>query len=132
MVFEPCIPDPGYTSISSRAASLACYRLGLSSVDIKYFRPSDDEPVPNGRQKGLPFEAESGLRGICTERLLSGKKEIWIRSGLSDKELCITISHELYHFAVSDNEYEAEAFGHSIWQEMTAPRNEWTNHLYFQ
>ena len=132
MVFEPHIPEPKDASISERAAALACHRLGLSPVKIKYFQPSDKEPVRNGRQKGLPFEAESGLRGVCTERLLTGKKEIWIRSGLSEKELCITIAHEIYHYAVSDNEQKAELFGHQIWQEMTAPRNEWYNHLYFQ
>ena len=137
MVFEPHIPEPKYASISSRAAALACHRLGLPPVELRFFRESDAEPVKNGRQRGQPWQDSPYLKGICSQRLLSGETDVWIRSGLSEKQLCITVAHELYHFYentkyLPTDEDKAEQFGHEIWQEMTAPRNEWVNHLYFQ
>ena len=124
MIYAECTPTAAESSISNTAAANACKRLGLPSVVLRFFRESAGEPVNKGYLKNAPFEAEDSICGFSSWLLLKDTQTVWIRSGMTDKELVITIGHELYHFYENTNylptsEAKAEAFGRQIYTELT-------------
>ena len=124
MIFQECIPTANESSISQTVTAYACKRLGLSLVDIRFFQESAGEPVNKGYLKGEPFEAEGNICGFSSWLMMKDIQTVWIRSGMTDKELVITIGHELYHFhenksITPTNEAKAEAFGRQVYAELT-------------
>ena len=137
MIFEECPPTSTERSISDTVTAYACKRLGLSLVELRFFRESDGEPVNKGYLKNAPFDAENNICGFSSWLLLKDVHTVWIRSGMATKELVITIGHEIYHLSENrsitpTNESKAEAFGQQIWQEMTTPATYWATCLYNQ
>lgn len=123
MVYIETIPDSAYSSMSKQTAAYACKRLGMPLVELRFFRPTKSEPVRNGRQKGQPWQESTYLKGVCTQRLLSGKADVWIRDGLQADDLIVTIAHEIYHLHeykndLATNERKAELFGRQVLSEL--------------
>jgi len=123
MVYIECIPDGAYSSMSKQTAAYSCKRLGMPLVELRFFRPTKAEPVRNGRQKGQPWKDSTYLKGVCTQRLLSGKADVWIRDGLHANDLIVTIAHEIFHLYeykndLATNEQKAELFGRQVLSEL--------------
>ena len=137
MIFQECNPTATERSISDTVTAYACKRLGLSPVGIRFFGESTGEPVAKGYLKGDPFEAESSICGFSSWLMMKDIQTVWIRSGMTTKDLVITIAHEIFHFyenrsITPTNEQKAEAFGQQIWQELTTPATYWATCLYNQ
>ena len=124
MIYAECIPTANESSISNTAAAYSCKRLGLPPVVLRFFQESAGEPIKKGYLKGKPFEAEDSICGFSSWLLLKDTQTVWIRSGMTDKELVITVAHELYHFYENSkywptDEQKAEAFGRQVYAELT-------------
>lgn len=126
MDFDPAPIPASQRNLALKALNLSIYYLGLDEdpPGIRFFRPTggEHEEVTETRFRRDPMQGPARLKGVCLEF----DNDVWVRNDLSDRELVLTIAHELYHrkeFIIGreSSEVSAENFGKMILYKLQHP-----------